>query len=395
MALFRDHNPRFRKLNVAFLRHRLHQLGFKQWWVADQIRVDRKTLTRWLTGQVQQIQSDNLERLANCLHCEAADLISREGDIVATRAERLKAARLIEREALLETLGPIGEWRMLETLIRATMQPELPLSTLGQLYNQLSIAAWRQSHLTRAEPYAAKALEIGRRCRSRAVIAAANLNQGTLAAFRGRLKEALSSYKKCIRLSLSLGDEVTRAKAMSNCGAVYLDAGKWKDAIRWQQRAISSFARLGKSTNECIAWIGLADALLTGGRLKAAWDAATHAHALTGRPNYRRGRCDVSLLRAEILVKRSRLHAAAVELSRARAGFEVLEIRESRVETTAALIARLQGNLDEATRFLDRAWRLAREFPLERKRIVSERAALALVKSQRKQLARRRQNLST
>jgi hypothetical protein len=83
------------------------------------------------------------------------------------------------------------------------------------------------------------------------------------------------------------------------------------------------------------------------------------------------------------------------ELSRARAGFEVLEIRESRVETTAALIARLQGNLDEATRFLDRAWRLAREFPLERKRIVSERAALALVKSQRKQLARRRQNLST
>src|SRR5262245_25127078 len=132
MTVFQYDN---RRLNVLFLHDRISQLGLKQWWIADQIGVHRKTLTRWVTGTVGRIQPENLERLAQCLQCSAADLVLRDGEVLATKAEALEAARLIEREALIETLGPLGQWRMLEVLIRATLQPEIPLSTLGQLYN--------------------------------------------------------------------------------------------------------------------------------------------------------------------------------------------------------------------------------------------------------------------
>jgi tetratricopeptide (TPR) repeat protein len=288
----------------------------------------------------------------------------------------LEAARFIEQEALTESLGTVGQWRMLEAMIRATMQPELPLSTLGQLYNQLSIAAWRQSHIGRAEPYAAKALEIGRRSGSRAVLAAANLNLGTLAAFRGRLKKALSFYRECIRLSRALKDELTRAKAMSNCGAVHLDAGDFREAIRWQRRAIQSFAQIGKPTNECIAWLGLSDAHLIAGKFKEAWRAAARAHSLAARANYRRGRADASLIKAEILARRGQFEGAANELNRARSGFDAIDIHEARLELTAALIERLRGNVDGAARFLEQAAELAREFPLEKARVLALKAAL-------------------
>jgi tetratricopeptide (TPR) repeat protein len=158
---------------------------------------------------------------------------------------------------------------------------------------------------------------------------------------------------------------------------VQLDAGNWKEAIRWQQRAIASFARLGKPVNECIAWLGLADALVAGGKLDSAWGAIKRAETLAVSANYWRGRWGVAVAKAEVLAEWGRLDEAAAELKRARAGFKALDIHESRLETTAAFAARLQGKFRDATRLLFRARNLAEGFPIERKKVLRERLALA------------------
>ena len=46
-------------LNSAWLRNRVAELGLKQWWPAEQIGVDKKTVIRWLHGHVRSIQPAN------------------------------------------------------------------------------------------------------------------------------------------------------------------------------------------------------------------------------------------------------------------------------------------------------------------------------------------------
>ena len=150
-----------RLLNVAFFTDRLRDLQIKQWWLADQIGVDKKTVARWLNGRVKRIDAENLRRAARLLKCTPEELILAEPvAAIATRTDLIVAARHIQRESLADTLAPSGNWQMLESLIRVVLRPDLPLVILGDLYNQLSVAMWRQSNIRRAEIYARRALEI-------------------------------------------------------------------------------------------------------------------------------------------------------------------------------------------------------------------------------------------
>jgi tetratricopeptide (TPR) repeat protein len=351
--------------------------------------VDRKTVARWLAGRVTRIQDENLERLARCLECNANDLTLHENnEAFATRAEQIEAVRLIERESLLEILGPRGEWQILESLIRATMRPDIPLATLGQLYNQLSIAAWRQSKLNRGEQYAERAMGIGRRCQNRKVIVAATLNLATLKAFRGRLSESLALYEECMSLSRFLPDELTRARAMSNLGATYLDAGLYRQAAVWQKRAIQRFAKMRRPMNEAIAWIGLANALKEAGDSAAAWKSCEKADALSQQAQYRRGACDSALTKAELLAASGRIHRASTELKQAREGFRALNIREAQAEVVAAVIARLEGRFVKAHGHIAAGMKLARNFPVERARLLAEASALERARGRLREASR-------
>jgi tetratricopeptide (TPR) repeat protein len=302
--------------------------------------------------------------------------------------EQVEAVRWIERESLLEILGPLGEWPMLESLIRSAMRPDIPLATLGQLYNQLSIAAWRQSKLQRGEKYAARAMEIGRRCQNQKVIVAATLNRATLSAFRGRLAESLALYEECMAQSRFLPDELTRAKAMSNLGATYLDAGESRRAVLWQKRAIRSFARLRRPMNEAIAWVGLANALKESGDSAAAWKACEKAETLAEQGQYRRGVWDVAVTKAELLAERGKLDLASAELQRARKGFQDLKIREAPIEWVEAQIARLEGRFVKAQRHITAGLMLAGTFPIERARLLAEAAALKRARGRKREAAK-------
>lgn len=50
-------------LNSIFLKNRVTELGLKQWWLAEQVAVDRKTVLRWLHGKVKTIQLENAQAL--------------------------------------------------------------------------------------------------------------------------------------------------------------------------------------------------------------------------------------------------------------------------------------------------------------------------------------------
>ncbi|MEK7358189.1 MAG: helix-turn-helix transcriptional regulator, partial [Bdellovibrionota bacterium] len=185
-------------LNSVFLKNRIAELGIKQWWLAEQIGVDRKTVIRWVQGHVKSIQPENASALAKILACAPEDLVIKDiSEQLATAEDQKHAAALLATSSLVDKLGPIGEWNVIESLLKATLVPDLPLSILGELYNQLTVASWRQSKLDQAELYNRKAEEIAEKSGDKAVLASALLSKANLFSWRGKIGSAIRTYREC------------------------------------------------------------------------------------------------------------------------------------------------------------------------------------------------------
>ena len=135
-------------LNTSWLRNRLAQLGLRQWWLAEQLGVDRKTVLRWVNGQVRSIQPAKAQALASVLNCSVDELLLHDAAAQLATAEDQRAAGLaLAGSTLIDRLGPVGEWDVIEQLVKAAAVPDLPLHVLGRLYHQLCVACWRRLEL--------------------------------------------------------------------------------------------------------------------------------------------------------------------------------------------------------------------------------------------------------
>ena len=367
-------------LNLAALDDKLREQGLKQWWLAEQIGVNPKTVNRWLTGQVRRVRRDSLDRVAQELGCRIESLIDDDPQFhAATDDERVEAARLIESENLLEILAPAGRWPLLEGLIKATLRSDLPLSLLGRLYTQLSIAAWRQSHLQRAEDYARRSIDCAQRARHRAVLAEATLNRATLAAFRGRLPEAMDLYRECIAAQVYFDEPSAVGKAYSNLGFTALEYGDPDAAEHWQNLAVAIFAAADKPFNLAIAQIGLALVFIERREFDAAASALDDAAKTSKVAKYLRAEADVPLLRAILHAERGSLEEARSALESAVKRYEELGIDEARTYRVRAQVARLSGDFKQATMLLEKGRKMANDFPVERAEIIEEEIKVSAV----------------
>ena len=122
------------RLNCHAVARRIESLDVKQWWLARMIGVDRKTVSRWLTGKVKRVARENAGRLADHLGCDVEEItVTDEADVLATKEEQRMAARLLQEQDLLALLAPTDSFELAERLIKATLMPDLPLRDLGRL----------------------------------------------------------------------------------------------------------------------------------------------------------------------------------------------------------------------------------------------------------------------
>jgi transcriptional regulator with XRE-family HTH domain len=123
----------------------------KQWWVAKQLGVHRKTVSRWINRHVRTTTNELAEALAALLRVSVSEILAVSGtERFASVADQIAAARLFRHSRLIDRLGPVGEWETIERLIRATMVGGVGRETRSNLPNQLSIAAGRRGDITRA-----------------------------------------------------------------------------------------------------------------------------------------------------------------------------------------------------------------------------------------------------
>ena len=352
-------------LNSAWLRNRVAELGLKQWWLAEQIGVDKKTVIRWLHGHVRAIQLSNATALAGVLACRVEDLeLPRDAVDLASPDDQRAAAGLLATSSLLDTLGPVGEWDVIERLLKAVAVPDLPLHVLGTIYHRLSIACWRQSKLDEAGVYNRAALDAAERCGDKALRGGALGTRANLDHWRGECAAAQRDWREGIALARWL-EPAVMAGLHNNLGMALYETGEFETGERELLAARDLYLLNGTPMQRSINRGALAILELRRDDAAAAAPHAQAASAHAQQGDYRRGIAMGALVRADIHARRGEVGAALDALVRGKAGFAHLEIEEGFNREFEGRVLRLLGRTDDALVVLEDGLRLAARFPVE------------------------------
>jgi len=332
---------------------------------------------------VRAIRVDNARVLAGVLDCRIDDFaLPDETAALATEADQAKAAELLATGTLIERLGPVGDWDVIETLIKAIAVPQLPAHVLATLYNQLCVACWRQSKLAPAQTYNDAALALAQRCGDKALIAEALRSRANLEHWRGECARAQATYRQCLELAPYL-DEMALANTQTNYGASLYETGEL-DAGHAQLLQAMSLLRLhGTPMQLSIARAHFAILALRDDDALAAHEHAVWSDTHAARAGYRRGTAMAKLLRADIAARRGEAVDALELLAEGRRGFAELQIDEALNEEIASRVLRLAGRFDDAQAAVEQGLACSGAFPLERAHLLVEHARLCTATSDR------------
>lgn len=363
-------------IDAARLRNRVTELRLRQWWIAEQLGIDRKTVARWLGGQVRTMRADNAAALAEVLRCAVADFERRDGDADLASPDDQRAAGLaLAAGTLLERLGPVGEWDVAERLIRASAVPDLPPHVLAALYNQLCVACWRQSRMTEAESHNQRAMALVERCGDLALRADALASRANLAHWRGDSALAQATYREALTLRAHIAP-ARHAGLRNNLGASLYECGDFAAGRIELEASLDEFRLVGTPMQLSIARTHLALLDLrvddvAGARVHADW---SRRHAQEG--GYQRGLAMVELLRAEIAGREGRFGDARQALRDGLARFASLGIDEGLNREIAARVHRLLGETDAARAAVAAGLAVSAGFPLQAAHLHFEAACI-------------------
>lgn len=365
------------QLNASWLRNRVAELGLRQWWLAEQLGVDRRSVLRWINGQVRSIAPERARNLAEVLGCRVADLLLHDpGRQLASPDDQRSAGLALATSRLLDRLGPVGEWDVVEQLVRASAVPDLPLHVLGRLYHQLCVACWRQDKLAEAAQHNRAALDLAERCDDRALRADALGSRANLEYWRGEVDTALGTWRKALALAPWLTPR-QRGALHSNVGAALYETGALDAGQAQLQQALECFEIDGTPMNRSIARGHLARLALERGDLDEAARQSARARSLARQGDYRRGQALALLTDALIAAHRGQRETACESLHQGLQAFEAQGIRESLNARLAALVWRQLGEWEAARAAIAEALELSAGFPLEREAALREQVALA------------------
>ncbi len=236
------HKQETAALNQHALAERMQALGLKQWWLADQIAVDKRTVNRWLTGKVRRISRDNLERLAAQLKCSEDELVLEdETDTRATQKEQQQASQMLLDPAAQLMFAIREEYVLYESLLKAVMHPNMSIAELCRIYAKLTKLAASQERREQAARYARLALEYAVRCGDVEQEFSSRANLIAIDGESGKLVPARKALEELVSFAESIGN--LRARAISQINLMHAQRllGEMPAAIRTAKQCLEVF----------------------------------------------------------------------------------------------------------------------------------------------------------
>lgn len=369
------------RIDTHYLTRRIEVRNVKLWWLAEAIGVDKKSVSRWVTGKVKRVARGNATALAKALACTVEELtVTDEADVLATREQQRAASALVQQKDLMGLLSPSENWQLAESIIKATLQPDLPLRQLGQLYNLLAIAAWRQGHYEEAEAHTARAQSIGAQIHDRAIQTKALFNQATIDSLLARHAASLTGYQACLEHPEGFEDRRTHASALFNIGMVYRDFTRVAEARAAIAQAAEIFAAAQLEYNLAICWTGAGILETEAGDFTAAKLALDRAAVHAAQGNVARYRDAVPLYQGDVATLTGDVERGRTLVESGAAALLAYPVHDLAVHELRVRARRRAGDLDAAADALAEGLKATTGFATPRALLLEEAARLALAR---------------
>ena len=277
-------------VNPVAITEQLNQQGLKQWWVAEQIGIDRATLSRWLNGRVKWAKQENIKAIAEILQCKPNDLvICDEINLETSKQDQKHAAELIKKRELKELIRNTEDWELFESILTTTIHRNLPQNILGFIYIELAVAAWRQLKIKKAKSYLERAKAIADKCGHLSIYYNVLLNEGTLLLFEGNLTLAQMKFQTCVAQSVDVN---AHSSALANLAETFHKQGLLEDAMDTVSQLIKlhqSNPSIYKDTSTAMAFLSKASYLLELRHYKEAFSYAEKSIQISQFKQFMRG----------------------------------------------------------------------------------------------------------
>lgn len=238
-------------INSRRLESEIETKELRIWWIAEKIKVDRKTISRWLAGTVKAAATENVQALADLLECAFDDLVLADQAPIVTGLEpKSSAAELIRQKGLKDLLEPTHNHALLEALVSASIDPNLPPDTLGVLLLDLAHAKIRQHRYKECEEHAQQALKILLNSSDLSLRSRARMSLANVLSLQSKPREALDSMDVSVELARASGDALLLAKGLSNHAHTFFMMARYQEARLLVDEALQLHDGLYKATGK-------------------------------------------------------------------------------------------------------------------------------------------------
>jgi tetratricopeptide (TPR) repeat protein len=274
---------------------------------------------------------------------------------------------LAEESALLRELDELAAaGRHRDVLDRLHQLPASELESRTRFALLAAETNGRLGDLVASARWARTALDLARARGERHAELRARNYQGAIALRRGDVAEAEQNLTGAVELARALGDHATEARCLNNLGILANMRGDPRQALALYRVALAAYQQVGMTRGIAETRHNIGISLRDQGDLRGALAAAEEALRIAAEAGDERLMALAATGRAELHFLLGDTPLAAVELQRAATRYAEIGFRAGLAEVwrVQAAVARSRGLLEEATRLLTDAERLAVELGL-------------------------------
>lgn len=228
-------------LNRELLISQISKGSIKHLWLANQIGVSEKTLSRWVSGNVTRIRSSNLNKLALALDCSREDLIAEpDVDDYPSDKDRNVLINELNNDGLLYQLLVSSKIKLVISLIKSTFHSSLPSGVIANFYIKLGYAALIHRKFRTAKKYISKGLTKAELTNDKQLIFSAKLGLAITYFFECDYQKCQYYLMECEQNIQCSGQE--KAHFFNTFAMYYLYTGDLQTCIEYSSKCIEECA---------------------------------------------------------------------------------------------------------------------------------------------------------
>jgi tetratricopeptide (TPR) repeat protein len=337
------------ELNTHLLAERIAALDMKQWVIATRLGVARRSLSRWLSGEVKKISRGNLDKLAALLGCPPEDIsVDDSSPPFATRADQSQAARNIVKEPAESIFNTTENYELYESLIKATLHPDLTHRQLAVLYSRLQVTSAKQRKFEEAERYGNLSIDYARKAGDKGHEAAGFMNTALVEAERGQLEQARLALLEAHRIAGELGSHKHQINIAGNLCDIYRLQGELDKAAEQREIFVETLSKSRDMPVRAGSLMSAGQLSLELGEIEKAQHYFDECSRVPANPPLIRLSAEARLWYSYALCLRGEREAALQLASEQRETLERFSYFEFSWQLGLARILRLCGRLAEA-----------------------------------------------